>query len=218
MKSRSMRIAVYGVAVLILATTAILYPNLPDKIPMHWGFDNTVRYDGKSGIWGIACMALVFAVLFDLMPKIDPRKKNYEKFGSYYDGFCLFMQLFILVMWGIIMIETYRPGTISVGKSVTVLCGVLFLFIGNMLPKAKSNFYLGIKTPWTLSDDDIWRRANRLGGKMMFAAGAVSIAAAFVLSGNYLATVFFIIIMAACTIPCIMSYIWWRRKENGREK
>lgn len=105
---------------------------------------------------------------------------------------------------------------VSVGKSVTVMCGILFLFIGNMIPKAKSNFYLGIKTPWALSDDENWRRTNRLGGKMLFTAGGLSIAAPFFLDGKYLGIVFFTVVMAACIIPCAMSYIWWRQKETAR--
>lgn len=218
MKNKKMRAAVYGVALLMLAATALLYQKLPEKIPMHWDFNNAVRYDSKAGIWGICVMTLVLAAMFDFLPKIDPRKKNYEKFGKYYDGFCLFMQLFMAVMWGIIIIETFWPGSVSVGKSATLMCGVMFLFMGNMLPKARSNFYLGIKTPWTLSDDEIWRRSNRLGGKMMFAAGAVSIIAALLMNGKNLAVVFFTVMIASAAIPCIMSYVWWRQKEEAHEQ
>lgn len=88
MKNKAMRTVVYALALLMTAATAILYSRLPEKIPMHWDFNNTVRYDAKVGIWGICVMALTFAVLFDVLPRIDPRKKNYEKFKQYYDGFC----------------------------------------------------------------------------------------------------------------------------------
>ena len=71
--------------------------------------------------------------------------------------------------------ESFFPGHISVGKIVTLAIGVLFMFIGNIMPKIKSNFYLGIKTPWTLSDEEIWLRTHRFAGKTMFAAGAAAV-------------------------------------------
>lgn len=211
MKSKSMRIAVYGVALAVVLATAYLYIWLPEKIPMHWDFNGNVRYDPKAGIWGLPAMLAAFAVMFDILPHIDPRKRNYEKFGAYYDGFCLFMQLFLAVMWLIIIVESFRPGTISVGKTVMIMLGILFLFMGNMLPKAKSNFYLGIKTPWALSDDEVWRKTQRLGGWLMFLAGIVALGTGFFLDGVAAGIIFFTALMAATIIPYIMSYVWWKR-------
>ena len=83
-----------------------------------------------------------------------------------------------------------------------------------MMPKLKSNYYMGIKTPWTLSDDDIWLRTHRLGGKTMFAAGAM-----LLIFGRFLATkrgmpLALSGILLAAFLPALMSYVWWKQKQN----
>lgn len=214
MKNRKLRIAAYALAIITLLMTVVLYPSLPDQIPMTWGTDGTVGYNDKYQIFFMSGMGILFAVLFDILPKIDPRRKNYQKFGSYYDGFCVFMQLFLLIMNGVILTESFRPGTVSV-PVITMLCmGILFLFIGNILPKVKSNFYMGIKTPWALSSEEVWRKTHRLGGKCFFLVGIVLIASSFLPDQKAVFWITFVCIMAACLIPSAMSYIWWRREQN----
>lgn len=214
MKNRKLRIAAYALAIITLLMTVVLYPSLPNQIPMTWGTDGTVGYNDKYQIFFMSGMGILFAVLFDILPKIDPRRKNYQKFGSYYDGFCVFMQLFLLIMNGVILTESFRPGTVSV-PVITMLCmGILFLFIGNILPKVKSNFYMGIKTPWALSSDEVWRKTHRLGGKCFFLVGIVLIASSFLPDQEAVFWITFVCIMAACLIPSAMSYIWWRREQN----
>lgn len=214
MKNRKLRIAAYFLAIITLLITVVLYPSLPDRIPMTWGSNGTVSYEDKYHIFFMSGMGILFAILFDVLPKIDPRRKNYQKFGSYYDGFCVFMQLFLLIMNGVILIESFRPGSVSV-PMITMLCmGILFLLIGNILPKVKSNFYMGIKTPWALSSEEVWRKTHRLGGKCFFLAGIVITVSSFLPHQELVFRITFACIMAACLIPGIMSYIWWRQEQN----
>ncbi|MBS6396096.1 MAG: SdpI family protein [Clostridiales bacterium] len=214
MKNTRLRILNYIVAVVNLALSAVMYPSLPDQIPMNWGFDGTVSYSSKSQLFLMCGMAVFFAFLFDVLPHIDPRKKNYQKFGSYYDSFCIIMQFFLLAMTGMILTESLRPGTVSVPTVVNVGVGLLLLFLGNIMPKIKSNFYMGIKNPWTLSSDEIWYRTHRLGGKCFFLAGMIMMGSAFFPSQKAVYWITFICVMLACIIPSIMSYIWWRQEQK----
>lgn len=214
MTNRVLRIASYLIAVLNLLMAAVFYPSLPDQIPMHWDFNGAVSYSDKYQIFLMCGMAVLFAVLFDILPKIDPRKKNYQKFGSYYDGFCVFMQIFLLIMTGVILLEGFRPGTVSVSFVVLMCVGVLFLFIGNIMPKIKSNFYMGIKTPWALSSEEVWRKTHRLGGKCFFLAGLIMILGAFFSSQKFVSAAIFACIMIACIVPSVMSYVWWRQEQK----
>lgn len=214
MKNRKLRVTVYILALINLLAAVFLYPSLPEQIPMNWEIDGTVGYNDKHQIFFMCGLAIVLAVLFDILPKIDPRRKNYQKFGSYYDGFCVLMQIFMLAMNGIILTETFRPGTVSVPTITMVITGILFVVIGNIMPKIKSNFYMGIKTPWSLSSEEVWRKTHRLGGKCFFLAGIVMVLSAFLPSRQFAFWGAFGLIMIACLIPGIMSYVWWRQEQN----
>jgi len=219
MKNKTYRITAYLLAIVPAFIMLFLYPQLPDQIPTNWGIDGTVTYGGKGTIWALVFLSLALLLMFDLLPKIDPRKKNYEKFSKYYDGFCIFMMLFLMLMEGIIVSESFWPGRISVSKIVILLVGILFLFMGNMMPKVKSNFYMGIKTPWTLSDADVWNKTHRLGGILMFVTGAVVIIAGFLLPDVITFYVLMSLVIVVTLIPTIMSYIWYRnlqKEENDR--
>ena len=169
----------YAVAALGLIAVALCYPHLPAEIPMHWGIDGTVRYDARWTIWGMAALGPVFAVLMPLMPRLDPKKKNYDKFQGSYDLFCLLLQVFLLFILGVILTESLRPGTVNVQIVVNLLVGVLFVFLGNMMPKFRFNYFCGLRTPWALANETVWVRTQRAGGRMMFVLGLLIMAAAF---------------------------------------
>lgn len=197
-----------------LLMTAVSYPLLPEQIPTNWQADGSVAYSPKIQIWLMYGMMPLFAVLFDILPRIDPRKNHYRKFAPYYGRFCIFLEIFLLILLGIILSESFYPGRLSVGRITMVLLGILLMWLGNMMPKLKSNYYMGIKTPWTLSDEDIWFRTHRLGGKTMFAAGAM-----LLIFGRFLATkhgmpLALSGVLLAAFLPALMSYVWWKQKQN----
>ncbi len=201
-----------------LAITAWFYPRLPASIPMHWNIDGTVRYDPKHSIWMMAALSPVFAVLFPVLAKIDPRRRNYEKFGGAYQGFMIVMQLFLLMMNGIVISEALYPGRISVSTVVTVGVGLLFVFLGNIMPKVKSNFYMGARTPWTLSDPDVWFKTNRLGGFMFFVSGIVISICPFIFSDKVTFGIMMIAVTVTAVVPIVMSYIWYRQKHRESDE
>lgn len=212
MKNKKLRTITYLLAAAGLLITAFAYPGLPDLIPTNWGFNGDITYSPKIQIWLCCGLLPLMALLFDFMPRIDPRRRNYEKFACYYDSFCVFIQVFLLLMLGITLSESFYPGNISVGKIVTVVISVLFMFLGNIMPKIRSNFYMGIKTPWTLSDEEIWRKTHRLGGKTMFAAGVLSLLVGFPLAGSRTSFIIIAFLVGGMLIPVVMSFIWWRQK------
>ncbi len=215
MSNKKLRFFNYMLAALNLLLAAVFYPSLPEQIPMHWDFHGNVTLNDKVQIFGMCGMALLFAVLFDVLPHVDPRKKNYKKFGSYYDGFCLVMQIFLLVMTGVILTESFRPGMLSVPMVTMIGVGLLFLFLGNLLPKVKSNFYMGIRTPWALSSEEVWRKTHRLGGKCFFLCGLVFILCAFLPSQQAAWRITMGCVLILCLIPALMSYLWWRKEQQG---
>ena len=146
MKNKHRKIIIWILAALSPILCAVTYPFLPQQVPMHWDINGTVSYEGKETFIFMAVLPLLLAGLFIYLPKIDPRKKNYANFSKYYDYFCMFMMVFLLIANLVVVSESFFPGRISVGIVIQMLVGVLFLFLGNMMPKFKSNFFVGIKT------------------------------------------------------------------------
>ncbi|MCD8249555.1 MAG: SdpI family protein [Lachnospiraceae bacterium] len=213
MKNKKLRIANYAIPLLALLAFVLLYRHQPQQVPLSWGFSGDVSYGSKTELFMPFGLGVVLALLFDALPHIDPRKANYEKFGSYYDLFCVFMQVFLLLMNAIIITESFRPGTLSVPTIVLLLVGILFLFLGNIMPKVKSNFFMGFKTPWALSSEENWRRTQRLGGKCFFIAGLLTILLAFLPNQELAFILLMAVLIVACLVPMLMSWIWWRKQQ-----
>jgi uncharacterized membrane protein len=112
-----------------------------------------------------------------------------------------------------------NPGRIPVSSAIVAACGLLFAFIGNMLPKFKSNFFAGIRTPWTLSSDEVWQKTHRLAGFMWFFAGILIIALSFFMRGTEFAlyTAMMIITAVIAVIPLVMSFIWYQKLPKSNE-
>ncbi|MDO4270988.1 MAG: SdpI family protein [Eubacteriales bacterium] len=214
-KFSKLQILAWVLAVVPLIMVAVSYGLLPDQVPTHWGFDGAVTYGPKSTMWMIGGMSVLFAVLFPVLPHIDPRRRNYDKFMPSYDLFQVVMMLFLIGMTGVILTETFRPGTVNVGTVVTGLVSLLFVVLGNMLPKFRQNYFSGLKNPWTLASEAVWVRTHRLGGKLLFAAGLLGLASCF-LPETPRYFVFFGALLIAVLIPNVMSYIWFRQ-EKGRD-
>ena len=201
-------------ALLPVLAVAALYGRLPDQVPIQWGLEGEVSYGPKVTLWGLALLSPGLLALLRVLPKVDPRRRNYARFQGCYDGFCLVLTLFLGGLVGVVLVESLRPGTISVGRVVTFCVGLLLVFLGNLLPKVKNNFFMGVRTPWTLSDPDVWNRANRLGGRCFFWFGLALAAGGLLLPE----AVNFLLLLAGVAVvvilPGLMSYIWYQKKQK----
>lgn len=211
MKNKKLRAINYGIPLLALICILFIYPHLPAEIPTQWGFDGHVSYGPKRTIWIITGMLVCFSFLFDYLPQIDPRRKNYQKFGAVYDYFCVGMQVFLTITVGIIVSESFYPGRINAGKIVLLMLSILFLCIGNFMPKIQSNFFMGIKTPWTLSNEDIWRKTHRLGGKLYVGSGVIILLSTLLLPMQITVFILTVLVFGSTAAVYLASYLWWRR-------
>lgn len=215
MKSKRNIALMWVISLVPIIILIMIYGKMPETVPTNFGFDGTINaYGPKSTLWMLAGMGPLLALLFQFMPRIDPRKRNYEKFQKYYDVFAIFMELFLLGISSMIFVEILRPGTVSIGRAVTVLICLLFLLMGNMMGKIKHNYFFGIRTPWTLADPDVWNRTHRLGGRMWFLIGVVLLPCCLLLPEK----VFFVLLMAgilgSTAVLLILSYLWYRQKHR----
>ncbi|MEH7548406.1 MULTISPECIES: SdpI family protein [Bacillaceae] len=163
----------FGLVLLLLSliVTFISYPYLPEKIAIHWNYKGVPDdYSNRSfGLFLLPGIMIIFYLLTIILPKIDPKKSNFKRFqGSYFkimNGLLLFLFLFQVVQ------ITSSLGIVNPKYIVPELVGLLFIFIGNLSPKFKPNYFVGIRTPWTLANEDVWKKTHRFGGKVFVITG-----------------------------------------------
>lgn len=215
MKDKTVGRLAWCAAAASLVLAAAVYGILPERIPTHWDLDGTVTYSGKGMIWLLALLPLGLTALLRLVPRMDPRRKNYDRFRGFYDSFVLVMALFLLLINAVTVVEALRPGTLTVWRVVTMGVGLLLVFLGNGLPKVKSNFAFGVRTPWAISDPDVWNRTQRLGGRLLFLTGLVMAVCALALGEKFTFAVTVVGVVLIALVPAAMSYIWYRRRWDG---
>lgn len=204
-------------AALIAAAVAFsvaVYSRLPDRMAVHWNVHGEPdRWGGRlEGAFVLPAAALVIWLLMLGLPKIDPRKENYEKFRPTYD------LVIAAVVTGMTALHVVVVGAalgwpVSIARVVPIVIGGLFIVLGNVLPRARSNWWFGIRTPWTLSNERVWERTHRVGGYLMIATGMALIAAAF-LPARFVGPV----ILAAAAVMAlgtlVYSYFAWRQETS----
>ena len=197
---------------------AVLYPKLPEMVPVHWDLDGGVTYGEKIKLFPLAGLSLVFGIFMPFLAKIDPRKQNYERFADAYFGTRIILLVFMIVMMSITLTESLYPGFLQVGRVVCAMVAVMFILLGNLMPKFKSNFFTGMKTPWALSNENVWNKTQRLGGRLFFFGGLVILISCFMVPEKQLFWGTMGIMLLICLIPTVMSYLWYQQEAHGEEK
>ncbi len=203
-------------ALLPLAGTAAVYRHLPNQVPINWGLDGSVTYGGRETLWPLAAGALAMLLLFRILPKIDPRGENYGRFRGAYDVTVLATVLILNLLCAVVVTEALRPGTLSVERVILCAVGVFMAVLGNVMPKFKSNFFAGVRNPWTLSDPDVWNRAQRLSGRLLVLWGVLMAAVGLVLPRQGMFAVIAAGAAVVAAVPTVMSYLWYRRKKRDQ--
>lgn len=210
----SVRTTIIISLIAILAATlasAIIYPRLPEMAASHWNAAGQV--DGyMPRFWAAFLMPIISAGLLLLLlvfPALDPLKANIATFRPYYNAFIALIIVFMLFIHGITLAWNLGYDGFNIGNAIIPAVGLIIIFAGVMMAKAKRNFFIGIRTPWTLSNDTVWEETHKLGSKMFVGAGIVMILSAFFGESGF--WIIFPIIMLAAFVPVVYSYILWRR-------
>jgi uncharacterized membrane protein len=210
----SIRTTIIISLIAILAATlasAILYPRLPEMAASHWNAAGQVN-GYMPRFWAAFLMPIIsvgLLLLFLVLPAIDPLKANIAAFRSYYNAFIALIIVFLLFIHGITLAWNLGYNQFNIGNAILPAVGIIFVFAGVLMAKAKRNFFIGIRTPWTLSNDTVWDETHKLGSKIFIGAGIVMILSIFFGASAY--WIIFPITMLAAFIPVVYSYILWRR-------
>ena len=213
MRSRWFGVAVAAVAAAVSVWT---YSRLPETVATHWSLQGTP--DGYSSrFWAAAVMPLVIlglTGLFNVLPKVDPRHENYAKFLSTYWLIANAVVAFAAVAHALVLANALGY-TVQVDRLLPLGVGLLFAFLGNYLTRVEPNWFIGIRTPWTLSSDAVWRKVHRTAGWLFVLGGLVIAGGAFAPRSAFLALLTATVILAA-GIPVVQSYILWKREQHDR--
>lgn len=187
------------------------YPEMPEKIPSHWNAQGQV--DGyMPKCWGLFLMPFIslgLFLLFVLIPKIDPLKANIEKFRRYYDIFVvlviafLFYLYLLTIFWNIGM-------RFNMIQLLVPAFGILFYYCGILIENSKRNWFIGVRTPWTLSNEKVWDKTHKIGGKLFKIAGVISLLGVFFQNYALFFVLIPVILVAVYTI--IYSYFEYQRE------
>ncbi len=207
-KENKRKLILTSVAILIpVIIGIILWNKLPDTIATHWGINGDPDSYNSKAFAVFALPLLLFAVhwICVIATKLDPKSKNMNS------------KMFSIVLWicpAISLVMNTMVYLIALGKEirfvsvVIIFMGLLFIIIGNYLPKCRQSYTMGIKLPWTLNDEENWNKTHRFAGALWVIGGIVIIATAVFESF----IIFFSIMLVMVIAPTVYSYLHYKKK------
>lgn len=205
--------------VVMLAAALWALGHVPEgtRVPIHYGIDGAP--DGWASVpvglfFFPVVSALIWCVLA-VLPLIDPRQENLRRSAKAYGVGWVALTAIFAVIQGITIL--YALGWANnMARAIPMLVGALLIVIGNILGKIRPNFSMGIRTRWTLADEDVWDKTHRFGGKTFVLGGAAIMLAALTLTDPGLFAGAIIAVIAGITLlPVLKSYLLWRNRASG---
>lgn len=189
-----------------------LWKTLPDQVPTHWNAEGVI--DGWSSkefaVIGMPVFLLFVHWICIAGSCADPKRRNYSpKMWNIVLWICPAVSVFVAVM----TYGTCLGMEFKMDKFMPVLLGLVFVIIGNYMPKCKQNYTLGIKLPWTLHDEENWNYTHRLAGKLWVVGGLLFMFCAF-LPAKLMVVALFVCIFVLVGIPVVCSYLYYKKRKN----
>ncbi|PGK31155.1 SdpI family protein [Priestia megaterium] len=203
-----------SITVLTLVAWLIALPHLPATMPIHWGANGEA--DGfatkiNAMILTVGIMVLIYFIIA-FVPRIDPRKENYKYFSKTYN----IVLNAVLLLFFFVNMSTILQGlgyNVPMSYIAPIMAGLVFIIIGNYLQRVRSNYFMGIRTPWTLSNEIVWKKTHRLSGKLFFIGGLLILISAFLPDG-YKSVIMWGSIVLCVAVPYLYSYLAYKKEMN----
>jgi uncharacterized membrane protein len=207
-----------SITLLTLVAWLIALPHLPATMPIHWGANGEA--DGfatkiNAMILTVGIMVLIYFIIA-FVPRIDPRKENYKYFSKTYN----IVLNAVLLLFFFVNMSTILQGlgyNVPMSYIAPIMAGLVFIIIGNYLQRVRSNYFMGIRTPWTLSNETVWKKTHRLSGKIFFIGGLLILISAFLPDG-YKSVIMWGSIVLCVAIPYLYSYLAYKKEMNMSSK
>ncbi|MFH1294385.1 MAG: DUF1648 domain-containing protein [Candidatus Aenigmatarchaeota archaeon] len=157
-------------------SAAYFFPTFPDMVPSHWNASGQVDgYMPKAwALFMMPAISVIMLLLFIAIPRIDPMKENIKKFMAYYRALVVLIMMFLLYIHFLMIVWTLGV-TFNMNQAISPAMAVLFYFIGVLMAKTKKNWFVGIRTPWTLSSTKVWNKTHQRGSALFKASGIIAL-------------------------------------------
>lgn len=204
-----------SIALLPFVYLAYIWNRLPEKVPMHWNVSGEIDdYGNKNELLFMLLLVVGLPYLiFLVIPHIDPKQKL-QNMGNKLNNLRFVLSLFMSAL-SIFILYSVQQKTSNTGL-IFAIVGLLFAFLGNYFKTIKPNYFIGIRTPWTLENEEVWKKTHLLGGKMWFVGGLL-MAMTFVLPDPLNLFVFLGITAIISIIPIIYSYLEFRKLKSQQQ-
>lgn len=174
MKRNNDKWLIAGCIGLMLVVSLVLYPSLPHDLPTHWNFSGEVDDTAPKlvVVLMLPALAALVSVALAIAPQIDPRREAYEKFAPSYNRIRVAVVVFMLGLHVLLLTQYDNPQ--AVVKLILFGVALLFAVIGNEMGRFRQTWFVGIRTPWTLADERVWRKTHRVGARYFFGVGVLN--------------------------------------------
>lgn len=165
---------------LAFAAAAYAYPRAPERIPTHWGLDGQPdAWGGPASLFLVPAMAAGIWLLMGVLPRLDPGRANYPSFAGVYAVLRTGLVAFLGLLHGV-MVASALGLPVDMGRVGAPATGLLFILIGGVLGKVRPNWFVGVRTPWTLTSKLSWTRTHRLAGWLFVGTGVLVLLASLI--------------------------------------
>jgi len=200
-----------GIIILIWIFTFAIFGHLPAKIPMHWNISGQVdRFGSKNEIFILPSIITIIYFVILFIPLIDPKKANYGKFAGAYR---IVRAVVVIIFMAVYFASTYSAlgYRIDVNRIANLIIPFMLIGFGSVMRKLRHNYFVGIRTPWTLADEEVWNNTHQLAGKLWLIAGIIGLFASF-FGGIWVTVFMFVLLITAVIVPIVHSYIIFKNK------
>ena len=208
---------IIGFVLLPFIYLAYLWNILPEKVPIHWNYKGEIDgWGAKYSLIGVLFLLPVFTyVLMLAIPKIDP-KKRIELMGMKYYQIKFVLVVFMSVL-ALYILHSSKNQMLSSPNVVLVLIGLLFMALGNYFKVIKQNYFLGIKTPWTLESEEVWKLTHILAGKLWIIGGLSIVISSLMIPENVNFYIFITITAIISIVPIVYSYFIFKELKKSNQ-
>jgi uncharacterized membrane protein len=199
----------------------VLYDALPQTVPTHFDINGKANgWSSKQSLWFMPCsLTLGINLLLLFLPKIDPKRRLKSNQGKF-EHIRFVVVLFICGISCFVLYVSAHQNMEHMNKFLFAFLGLFFATLGNFFPSLKPNYFIGIRSPWALENETVWKKTHQLAGKLWVTGGLALMILAFVMPDDrWLSTIALPLIIIISLVPVLYSFIVWRnikKKESSQ--
>ena len=217
MSTKLTNILLLALIALVAGVGIYIYPSLPDVVASHWNMAGEVT-GTLPKFWGIFILPIIMGVLFiayAAIPVLDPHHENIASFRKEYNIFWIILFIFFTLIFKLVLLKVSGADP-HIEYVLPLAIAVLYLTLGWFLPKTKRNWFVGIRTPWTLMSESVWDKTHQLGGKLFMISALGPVILFFMPDAGDIPIVVLVAgpVLLSALITIVYSYLEYKKESK----